>query len=72
MPTTETYRTIQGDTWDWIAKKLGWGETAMHRLIEANPDHNQVLIFDSGVVLTVPDYTPDPVKVALPPWKTAS
>ena len=72
MPTTRIYVTVQGDTWDLIAKKLGWGETAMHRLIEANPDHNRVLIFDSGVVLQVPNYTPEPVKVPLPPWKAAS
>lgn len=72
MPTIKTYRTVQGDTWDWIAKKLGWGETAMHRLIQANPDHKQALIFDSGVVLTVPDYRPAPVEVPLPPWKAAT
>lgn len=72
MPTTRTYRTVQGDTWDWIAKKLGWGETALHHLIEANPDHKKVLVFDSGVVLKVPDYTPEPIEVVLPPWKAAS
>ena len=72
LPSTKTYRTVQGDTWDWVAKKLGWPETAMHKLIEANPDYKRVLVFDSGAILTVPDYTPAQVEVTLPPWKAAS
>ena len=65
----EIYTTIQGDTWDRIAKNLGWPETHLYHLMEANPDHQNVVLFSGGVELTVPE-VPEPVEeLSLPPWK---
>lgn len=50
-----TYKTIQGDTWDLIAYKLFGSEKYMKNLIEANWPLLDVLIFPSGIELTVPD-----------------
>ncbi|MCB2187687.1 MAG: tail protein X [Deltaproteobacteria bacterium] len=70
MAATETYTTIQGDTWDWIAKKI-WGgrrESMLHHLVLANPDHRHLRFFPAGVVLVVPAVTP-PREEAPPPWQ---
>lgn len=68
---TKTYTTIQGDTWDGIAFRL-WGEERhMHRIIEANPEHADTLIFSAGVLLLLPQITPPTAKSSeLPPWYT--
>ena len=67
---TKQYVTIQGDTWDGIAFRL-WGEERhMNRLMAANPDHADVLIFPAGLRLGVPE-APPPATLKtseLPPW----
>ena len=66
-----TYRTRQGDTWDLIAYNLYprvGREMCMGRLLEANPDHREVIIFGAGVILAVPEID-IPVVANLPPWK---
>lgn len=50
-----TYTTVLGDAWDGIAFKLYGDEKYMKELIEANWKYTDVLVFSSGVVLTVPD-----------------
>jgi len=66
-----TYRTVQGDTWDIIALKmypnLG-AEKLMHILLQANPEHQETIIFEANVVLKIPDVD-IPVVQSLPPWK---
>lgn len=66
-----TYTTIQGDSWDSIAFRLWGREHLMTALMEANPDHADVLLFPAGVALTVPDVnlssTMQPI-TELPPW----
>lgn len=66
-----TYRTVQGDTWDIIAlrmyPKLG-GEKLMDRLLEANSEHRETVIFTADVLLRIPDVE-IPVVSSLPPWK---
>ena len=67
--TEATYTTSQGETWDVIAKRLWGEEKLMHKLIEANPAHQETVFFSAGTVLTVPE-VPTPAKVLpLPPWK---
>ena len=65
----ETYTTTQGDTWDWIAKKVYSNEKLLHHLLRANPDHRDVAVFGSGTILTVPTVTPPTEDLPLPPWK---
>lgn len=63
-----TYKTIQGDTWDLIAYKLFGSEKYMKNLIEANWPLLDVLIFSSGIELTVPDI-PEEQDDDLPFWR---
>jgi phage tail protein X len=64
-----TYTTVQGDTWDQIARRLYGDELAMHHLIAANPRQRNVLIFSAGTVLTAPAVDTAQT-AALPPWKS--
>lgn len=63
------YTTTQGDAWDSIVYRL-WGEERhMNRLIAANPDHADTLIFPAGVELCVPEQPASHSKTKeLPPW----
>ena len=63
-----TYTTVQGDTWDVIAHRLWGRETLMDRLIKANPDYGDVLVFGPDVVLSVPQITVPAITPDLPPW----
>jgi phage tail protein X len=63
-----TYTTIQGDTWDWISKKVYGNERFMHHLIEANPKHHDRVFFPANITIRVPDVDVTQVAI-LPPWK---
>ena len=49
------YTTIQGDTWDMIAKKVYDDESYTSLLMEANPQHLDYFVFPEGIVITVPE-----------------
>lgn len=67
MPNT--YTTTQGDAWDSIAYKL-WGEERLaHKLMQANPEHMDVLLFPAGVELCVPEVAKPHTTMELPPWR---
>ena len=53
------YRTIQGDTWDWIAKKVYGNEKRLDVLMENNQDLLDILIFpvSESISGTWPYYT---------------
>jgi len=65
-----TYTTIQGDTWDGIAFRLWGREHLMSALLQANPDHADVLVFSAGIVLNVPEVNVNAIQpiTELPPW----
>lgn len=66
-----TYTTHQGDAWDSIAFRL-WGEERLaHKLMQANPQHMDVLLFPAGMLLQVPEITKPPKKMDLPPWRAS-
>ena len=69
---SKTYVTQQGDTWDSIAFSEMGSEELTHLLVMANADMRRMMIFPSGVTLTVPD-VPEGAAVtagdSLPPWK---
>lgn len=63
-----TYRTIQGDTWDIIAYKQLGSTDYTDQLANANLEYVGTLLFPAGVTLRLPEV----VKKAsdrLPPWK---
>lgn len=62
------YKTVQGDTWDIISKKVYGTELQMHLLIAANPAARDVVIFPAGVELQTPVMTKKAAET-LPPWK---
>lgn len=64
------YQTIQGDTFDKIAKKIYDDEFLMDVLIKANPEHSRIVIFPAGVSLNTPSVPSKKVSAQnLPPWK---
>ena len=63
-----TYTTKQGDTWDMIAyKKLG-STYYTDRLMSANLECREILLFTAGIKLRLPEI-PEKPNDSLPPWK---
>lgn len=61
------YTTIQGQTWDQIAKDVYGEERYADILMRANMIYLDTFIFEAGVEL----YTPVPEEtVEMPPWRT--
>lgn len=63
-----TIRTIQGDTWDKVAKRAYGNEKLMDLLIQANPAHNATAVFSAGATLVVPE-SGHGVRSSPPPWR---
>lgn len=64
----KTYTTVQGDTWDVIAKKVYGREKLADFLMANNFEHLDTMVFSSGVVMNIPD-KPAGADVELPPWR---
>ena len=47
----DTYTTIQGDTWDLIAKKVCGDEKKLDILMQNNPSFLEYLVFPAGIRL---------------------
>ena len=62
------YRTIQGDTWDWIAKKVYGNEKRLDVLMENNQDLLDILMFPAGVTLQIPEELPESAE-DVPAWR---
>lgn len=63
-----TYKTIQGDTWDMIAYKQLGSTDYTDRLVCANLEYAGTILFPAGVTLRLPEVA-EKQKVSLPPWK---
>ena len=63
------YITKQGDTFDSIAYKLFGHRRYTKDLMEANPDHLEVIIFSGGIMLNVPEITEE-TSTDQPPWRS--
>ncbi len=64
-----SYTTIQGDTWDIIARKLWGRETMCSDLMKANPEYTETIFFSSGIILAVPEME-IPVVFTAAPWRS--
>lgn len=51
----DLYTTNSGDTFDTIAKKFYRKERYLDKLIDANQDYKDTVLFTSGVVLNIPE-----------------
>lgn len=66
----DTYRTVQGDTWDIISKKQYGSEKYVNSLIAENWPQRLTMIFKAGVDIVVPEITvEEQASQNLPPWK---
>lgn len=65
----KTYTTIQGETWDEIARKVYGGEEYATILMTSNYPYLDILVFSAGTVLNTPDL-PEYDDGELPPWRT--
>ncbi len=66
------YRTLQGDTWDFIAWQQYGDPLAMAELIEANPHIPIAPVLPSGVRIAIPqrgDVRPSVTNEQRPPWR---
>ena len=71
MNKIRIYRTVAGDTWDLIAYKVYGKEEYYHKLIRANTNLIDVVIFDGNTPIIVPEILEVKIKdeSKLPPWK---
>ena len=65
----KTYKTVEGDTFDLLAITFYDEERLASTIIQANPDYCDVVIFDAGVELTIPDEPAAEAPSSLPPWR---
>lgn len=63
-----TYTTKSGDMWDSIAYEQMGSTSYTDQLINANMQHRETYIFQSGVVLILPEIEKE-INSLLPPWK---
>lgn len=63
------YTTVNGDTWDQIALDFFGDEKALSGLIAANPQHSDVVVFEAGVELVIPEKSAVTLPETLPPWR---
>jgi phage tail protein X len=66
------YRTKQGDAYDILALDIYGREQLSHLIMRENPDYLDVIYFDEGVTLVIPDL-PDSemsANIPTPPWAT--
>ena len=64
----EEYGTIQGDTWDMIAKKVYGAERHLDYLMASNFELLDYFIFPAGIVVKVPEL-PAEISEDLPSWR---
>ncbi len=63
------YKTIQGDTWDMVAKKVYGAERHLDYLMAHNFDLLDYFIFPAGIEINTPDL-PLEQEEDLPAWRT--
>lgn len=62
------YKTVQGDTWDQIAKEVYNDESRIGILMEYNFNHIGTFVFDSGVEILIPELEEEE-ETDLPDWR---
>lgn len=63
------YMTHKGQTWDYVAYQTTGEEMAMDAIISANEYYySDVITFDDGDILNIPDVVIQEVAVIPSPW----
>lgn len=63
------HKTVEGDTFDMLALRYYDEEKLASVIIQANPDHCDVLIFESDIEIIIPDKPAASLPESLPPWR---
>lgn len=63
-----SYTTMMGDMWDTIAYKTLGDCVYMDKIMAENLEHRETVVFEAGIVLTIPEKTVN-TATTLPPWK---
>ena len=61
--------TVEGDTFDLLALLYYNEERLASKIIQANPDYCDTLIFEAGIKLYIPDVSAVEMPDSLPPWR---
>jgi len=64
-----TYRTKQGDMWDYIAWKIYGSEDYVNVLYDANPQYLKEFIFEDGIEITCPEINIEDDTADAPEWR---
>ena len=62
------YKTVDGDTWDMIAKKVYGDESKADVLMENNVHLLNIFIFSGGIEIKTPEISHEETAL-LPPWR---
>lgn len=65
----KTHITVQGDTFDGLALRYYNDEKQASAIVAANLDYCGTLVFDAGVLLTIPDESALTLPETLPSWR---
>ena len=66
------YRTRAGDTFDSLALTMYNEEKLAKYIIDFNPEHADVIVFDANVPLRLPIMEDVETPATLPPWRSSS
>ena len=66
------YRTRAGDTFDSLALTMYNEEKLAKYIIDFNPEHADVIVFDANVPLRLPIMEDVETPATLPPWSSSS
>ena len=66
---SNTYITVEGDTFDSLALLFYNDEKLASTIIQANPDYCDTLIFEAGISLSIPEAAAAVLPETLPPWR---
>jgi phage tail protein X len=61
--------TVEGASFDALALHYYGDEQLASKIIQANPDHCDTLIFEAGIALNIPDKSEVAPPETLPPWR---
>lgn len=64
-----TYTTKEGDAFDLLALRYYDEEKLAHHIIQANPDYTDVIVFESGIKLTIPVIDEPETTETKAPWR---
>lgn len=64
----KVYKTVQGDTWDLIAKKAYGSEKHLDHLMKNNFPLLDYFVFPAGIEVNTPEI-PQKEEISIPEWR---